>query len=77
MVAQLVDPMKGISDSSWKISDIIQMINGIAFQTETRALNAAMEAARAGVQGRGFAVVASKVRSLAGRSAAAAKETRG
>ncbi|QHJ00065.1 HAMP domain-containing protein [Xylophilus rhododendri] len=74
VVGEVVATMKGIDDASRRIADIIGVIDSIAFQTNILALNAAVEAARAGEQGRGFAVVASEVRSLAGRSADAAKE---
>ena len=74
VVSEVVDTMRGINDASHRIADIIGVIDGIAFQTNILALNAAVEAARAGEQGRGFAVVAGEVRSLAQRSAEAAKE---
>jgi len=74
VVGQVVETMKGINEASRKIGDIISVIDGIAFKNNIFAINAAVEAERAGEQGRGFAVVASEVRSLAGRSAEAAKE---
>lgn len=73
-MSEAIATMSGIADSSAKVGEIIAVIDGIAFQTNILALNAAVEAARAGEQGRGFAVVATEVRTLAQRSAAAAKE---
>jgi methyl-accepting chemotaxis protein len=77
VVERVVGTMRGISDSSTRVAEIISVIEGIAFQTNILALNAAVEAARAGEQGRGFAVVAGEVRALAQRSATAAKEISG
>ena len=77
VVGRMMETMKGIDDAARRIADIIGVIDGIAFQTNILALNAAVEAARAGEQGRGFAVVAAEVRSLAQRSADAAREIKG
>ncbi|MBB1191858.1 chemotaxis protein, partial [Klebsiella pneumoniae] len=77
VVSQVMSKMQAITDSSRRIADIISVMDGIAFQTNILALNAAVEAARAGEQGRGFAVVAGEVRSLAQKSAQAAKEIKG
>jgi hypothetical protein len=77
VVGRVVETMNGISTSSTKMSEIITVIEGIAFQANILALNAAVEAARAGEQGRGFAVVAGEVRTLTQRSATAAKEIKG
>ncbi len=76
MVERVVETMRGINDGSRRIANIINVIDGIAFQTNILALNAAVEAAQAGEQERGFAVMASEVRSLAQRSAEAAREVK-